>query len=53
MDNNLPLPVLHCKRCGHDWIPKKPRYPRVCSKCKSPYWNKEYSRNDMIGKETV
>jgi len=28
-----------CKRCEHEWIPKLQRVPRVCPKCKSPYWN--------------
>ncbi len=34
-----------CERCGHYWLPhhkelddKQPD-PRVCPKCKSPYWN--------------
>jgi uncharacterized protein with PIN domain len=42
-----------CLRCGHPWVPrgvepiehaKKPpepdEEPRVCPKCKSPYWNR-------------
>ena len=42
-----------CLRCEHEWVPrgveqrtdgKKPtepdEQPRVCPKCKSPYWNK-------------
>ena len=42
-----------CLRCGHEWVPrgieqvpdsKKPlehdEEPRVCPKCKSPYWNR-------------
>jgi rubrerythrin len=29
-----------CERCGHQWIPKGNEEPRVCPKCKSPYWNK-------------
>jgi len=36
-----------CKRCGHVWLPRgqhkdgegEPELPRVCPKCKSPYWN--------------
>jgi len=30
-----------CYRCGYEWKPNnmnKP--PRVCPKCKSPYWDK-------------
>ena len=30
-----------CERCGHEWIPRnKEDHPRVCPKCKSPYWDK-------------
>jgi hypothetical protein len=42
-----------CLRCGHEWVPrgieqppdgKKPpdpdEEPRVCPKCKNPYWNR-------------
>ena len=29
-----------CKRCNHVWIGSL-ELPRVCIKCKSPYWNKE------------
>lgn len=31
-----------CERCGHEWIPRDrdgDTEPRVCPKCKSPYWN--------------
>ncbi len=31
----------HCGRCDHEWIPRDPNIePKVCPKCKSPYWNK-------------
>ncbi len=31
-----------CYRCEHEWVPRKGTIgePRVCPKCKSPYWNK-------------
>ncbi len=30
-----------CERCRHEWVPRKGRpVPRVCSSCKSPYWDK-------------
>jgi len=28
-----------CERCGHEWVPREKQEPRVCPKCKSPYWN--------------
>ncbi len=29
-----------CERCEHEWVPRdKNNEPRVCPKCKSPYWN--------------
>lgn len=33
-------PTLKCSRCGHTWIPRQPKNPKVCPKCTSPYWNK-------------
>jgi hypothetical protein len=49
----LKLWGFRCLRCGHGWVPrgldevpggKKPpepdEEPRVCPKCKSPYWNR-------------
>lgn len=30
-----------CERCDHEWIPRSnDRTPRVCPKCKSPYWDR-------------
>jgi hypothetical protein len=30
-----------CERCKHEWVPReKSQEPRVCPKCKSPYWNR-------------
>lgn len=32
---------FRCERCGHGWVPRdKEQEPRVCPKCKSPYWNR-------------
>jgi predicted Zn-ribbon and HTH transcriptional regulator len=30
-----------CERCGHKWPPKEDTKakPKVCPKCKSPYWD--------------
>ena len=33
------LPELHCLRCHHDWVPRKPEKPIVCPGCNSPYWD--------------
>lgn len=30
-----------CERCEHEWVPKTPKKPRVCPKCKSPYWDRK------------
>lgn len=35
------MKTLKCNRCGHEWYPRTPKNPKVCGKCKSPYWNKE------------
>ena len=32
---------LNCLRCEYSWYPRTPKLPKVCPKCKSPYWNKE------------
>ena len=38
---------LHkCLRCNHVWYPKSGTEPRVCPKCKSPYWNRP--RNALV-----
>jgi DNA-directed RNA polymerase subunit RPC12/RpoP len=29
-----------CERCEHEWVPKAQTEPRVCPRCKSPYWNR-------------
>ncbi len=36
----IKLPKHNCLRCGHTWIPRTEEIPKVCPKCKSPYWNK-------------
>ncbi len=30
---------FQCERCEHIWAPRGDAEPRVCPKCKSPYWN--------------
>ena len=39
----VPITVMGycCERCSHEWIPRNlEREPRVCPKCKSPYWDR-------------
>ncbi len=38
---NVVLIGNKCYRCNHEWLPKdKDKIPKVCPKCKSPYWDK-------------
>jgi hypothetical protein len=34
--------ILHCKRCGEDWVTRQEGRPICCGVCKSTYWDKEY-----------
>jgi predicted Zn-ribbon and HTH transcriptional regulator len=37
----ITLKGYQCERCNHKWIPREEsEIPRVCPKCKSPYWDK-------------
>lgn len=38
----VPLMGYRCHRCGHEWLPRKSskEEPKVCPKCKSPYWDR-------------
>lgn len=29
-----------CERCAHKWPGRSSEEPKVCPKCKSPYWNR-------------
>ena len=38
----IPITLMgyRCERCKHEWIPRDTKQkPRVCPKCKSPYWD--------------
>lgn len=38
---NVQLAGLRCERCSHEWLPRQSdTKPRVCPKCKSPYWDR-------------
>lgn len=32
--------AYRCERCGYVWIPRKQELPKVCPRCKSPYWDR-------------
>ena len=37
----ITLKGYQCERCEHKWVPRDHgERPRVCPKCKSPYWDK-------------
>ena len=39
--STVSLKGRRCQRCEHEWLPRnQDDEPRVCPKCKSPYWNK-------------
>lgn len=38
------MTLFQCERCTHEWVPRYDEPPRVCPKCKSPYWNKPRQR---------
>ncbi len=41
--SRVPITVMgfKCDRCDHEWVPRDfETEPRVCPKCKSPYWNR-------------
>jgi ribosomal protein L37E len=39
----LTVKAYKCERCEHVWVPTSDVKPRVCPKCKSPYWDKPRS----------
>lgn len=43
-----------CARCGHEWVPRfyfsadrSMVPPKVCPRCKSPYWDTEPKRQQQ------
>ena len=33
---------FQCERCKHKWVPRNIKdTPRVCPRCKSPYWDRK------------
>jgi hypothetical protein len=50
----VPITVMgyRCDRCEHEWIPRDVvQEPRVCPRCKSPYWNVPRKRRPMTYEE--
>lgn len=41
MSKEIKMDTYKCKRCMHNWYPRKQGIPVICPKCKSPYWDKE------------
>lgn len=39
-DKPITLPVLTCRKCGYEWIPRQNDI-RMCPNCKTTYWNEE------------
>jgi rubrerythrin len=39
------LDGLRCLRCGYTWLPRGKKLPKVCPKCKNPYWKKPRKRD--------
>ncbi len=47
------LSGYECERCGHQWVPRDvEQEPRVCPKCKSPYWNRPRRVENESGKRS-
>lgn len=39
-EEKVTISKYRCERCDHEWIPREfKKRPRVCPKCKSPYWD--------------
>jgi len=49
----LKLSGFRCSRCEHEWVPRieSDDEPRVCPKCKSPYWDRPRRDTKKSGKK--
>ena len=47
------LPRYTCNRCGKSTVKRIEADPKNCSKCKSPYWNKERKLNIGQGRRNA
>ena len=41
---NITVKGYRCERCRHEWVPRREDVPRVCPRCKSPYWETKSRR---------
>lgn len=41
----IKIDAYKCERCDHVWVPRDEKEPKVCPKCKSPYWNSPKKKN--------
>jgi rubrerythrin len=37
-----------CERCSHEWIPRGKLTPKICPKCKTPYWDRPRARRAEV-----
>lgn len=44
MKKQIHIQKKKCRRCNHEWFPRKTERPVVCPKCHSPYWEKEAAK---------
>jgi len=44
------IKILHCKRCGWKWVPRKKQVV-LCPKCKSGYWDRERRQKKNLFQE--
>ena len=54
MMGEIILKGYQCERCDHKWAPREDELPKVCPKCKSPYWNiprKSYNKPELDWKD--
>lgn len=50
----VPITIMgyKCERCGHEWLPRaEGQEPKVCPKCKSPYWDMPKKQATMTYEE--
>ena len=40
----VPIDAWHCNVCGNNWLGRTKEKPLRCSKCKSPYWDREKTK---------